>query len=354
MNTKRVSFLDGVGKNSRDQLRVSRVAFTLVELLVVIAIIGILVGLLLPAVQAAREAARRMQCSNNLKQLGLAILNYESAYKKLPAARIAPACLNTAVTTAAARPGQNIHGLATLLPYIEQSALYGKFNLSAPFGDYTRGPAMAVPSAFVSGNAKLAATPIPGFYCPTDGGPRTIITPAFSNIYAPQLAADNTIEAAKTCYDFITNATGLNNYNYWKTVSTDVRYMFGESSFASLAAVTDGTSNSLAMGEQTLDLINGVTSGWSFIGWVSNGIDPVGRFNTTFPASGLNVWKYNVSALRPGARASWYSAASLHTGGVQFVYADGSVHFISQSIDEPSLTYLSRIGDGQTIANTPD
>ena len=354
MNTKHVGFLVAIGSNRRVYPRSSRIAFTLVELLVVIAIIGILVGLLLPAVQAAREAARRMQCSNNLKQLGLAILNYESAYRKLPAGRIAPACLNTTVTTNAARPGQNIHGLATLLPFIEQSALYAKFNLSAPFGDYTRGPAMAVPSAFVSGNAKLAATPIPGFYCPSDGGPKTIIIPAVNIIYAPQLAADNTIEAAKTCYDFITNAPGLNSYNYWKTVSTDVRYMFGENSFASLAAVSDGTSNSLAIGEQTLDLINGVTSGWSFIGWVSNGIDPVGRFNTTFPAAGLNVWKYNISALRRGARASWYSAASLHTGGVQFVYADGSVHFISQSIDVPSLTYLSRIGDGQTIANAPD
>ena len=351
MNTKHVGFLVAIGSNSRVYPRSSRIAFTLVELLVVIAIIGILVGLLLPAVQAAREAARRMQCSNNLKQLGLAILNYESAYRKLPAGRIAPACLNTTVTTNAARPGQNIHGLATLLPYIEQSALYAKFNLSAPFGDYTRGPAMAVPSAFVSGNAKLAATPIPGFYCPSDGGPKTIVPTATTVVfYTPQLAADNTIEAAKTCYDFITNASGLNNYNYWKTVSTDVRYMFGESSFASLAAVTDGTSNSFAMGEQTLDLINGVTSGWSFIGWVSNGIDPVGKFNPTLPVTGLNVWKYNVSPLRQGARASWYNAASLHTGGVQFVYADGSVHFISQSIDEPSLTYLSRIGDGQTIA----
>ena len=328
--------------------------FTLVELLVVIAIIGILVGLLLPAVQAAREAARRMQCSNNLKQLGLAVLNYESTYKKLPAARISPACLNTTNTTNAARPAQNIHGLATLLPFMEQTPLYNRFNWTASFGDYTRGPALAVPSAFASGNARLATNEIPGFICPSDGGPRRIITPAVSNIYAPQLAADNTIEASKTCYDFITNALGLNTYNYWRTVSTDTRNMFGEASFAPISSITDGTSNSLAMGEQTLDLINGVTSSWAYIGWVSNGIDPVGKFNTTFPATGLNVWKYNVSALRQGARASWYNAASLHTGGVQFVYADGSVHFLSQSIDEPSLTYLSRISDGQTIPNMPE
>lgn len=333
----------------------ARHGFTLVELLVVIAIIGILVGLLLPAVQAAREAARRMQCSNNLKQLGLAFLNYESTYKKLPSGRITPACLNTTTITNASKTAQNIHGLATLLPYIEQAPLYQKFNWLAPFGDYTRaGVTLAVPSAYASGNAALAAVEIPGFMCPSDGGPRKIITPTVSNIYSPQLGADNSIEASKTCYDFVTNAAGLNTYNYWKTVSVDTRNLFGENSFATMAAITDGTSNTLAIGEQTLDLINGVTSAWSYMGWVSNGIDPVGRFNTTFPATGLNVWKYNVSALRIGARASWYNAASMHTGGVQFVYADGSVHFISQSIDEPSLTYLSRMADGQVVTNAPD
>ena len=332
--------------------------FTLVELLVVIAIIGILVGLLLPAVQAAREAARRMQCSNNLKQLGLAVHNYESTYKKFPAGRIKLASLNTGNITAAHYPAQNIQGLATLLPYIEQTNLYNQFNWNASFGDFkliSPSMPMAQPSAFVSGNARVATTPVATFFCPTDGGPRTINPASVSTAhYTPQLALDNTLQAAKTCYDFIMDDRTLSAYNHWATTTSGTRYPFGENSFASMGTISDGTSNTFAMGEMTLDLINGVTSGWAFAGWVSVGIDPVGNWNTTFPATGLNVWKYNVSPLRSGARASWYTAASLHTGGVQFVYCDGSVHFVSQSIDTPSLQFLSMSQDGQVIANAPE
>src|SRR5260370_20555657 len=120
--------------------------------------------------------------------------------------------------------------------------------------------------------------------------------------------------------------------------------------------VTDGTSNTLAMGEQTLALYNGVTTSWAYSGWVSVGLDPVGACNTTFPAQGLNICNYNNNPApnnTPGQRASWYNAASLHTGGVNFVFAGWSVHFINQTIDVPSLTYLSRMSDGQVIPHPP-
>lgn len=336
--------------------RRNRFGFTLVELLVVIAIIGILVGLLLPAVQAAREAARRMQCSNNLKQLGLALHNYESSFKKFPAGRIALATLSATNVADASRPAMNIHGLATLLPFIEQSALYQKFNWTGVFGNYNRsGLPMAAPDALANGNARLSTSLIPGFYCPSDGGNRAI--PGGNNFYSPT-TADTTIEALKTCYDFISDDAGLGSYNYYRRAAIDTRYLFGENSFATIGSVSDGTSNTLAIGEQTLELFNGTTSAWSYVGWVSIGIDPVGSWNVTFPSTGLNVWNYNnnPSPLNKtvGRRASWYNAASLHTGGVQFVYTDGSVHFVSQTIDTPSLTFLCRISDGRVIENLPD
>ncbi len=150
-------------------LRSRRQAFTLVELLVVIAIIGILVGLLLPAVQAAREAARRMQCSNNLKQIGLAILNYESATKRLPpgscfyggAAEVGPAPFQRF----AGAQGNRRHLLARILPFIENAALDAQFEGDRFPTDDARTLDPANPAG---GNQLLRGVRIPGYLCPSD------------------------------------------------------------------------------------------------------------------------------------------------------------------------------------------
>ncbi|MGL4555723.1 MAG: DUF1559 domain-containing protein [Gemmataceae bacterium] len=344
--------------------RRSRSAFTLIELLVVIAIIAILIGLLLPAVQKVREAAARMQCQNNLKQLGIACHAYHDANNKLPPGRRSLG--NTQGSSIATFPSDpvvlNLHGLVPLLPYIEQGNLFTRFNPNAAAGNFmgsavfgypiSPGTVLSTPNAVVSGNAALAAVEVKTFICPSDSGVKTIS--AGSVHYSPD-GSGGSIVARKTCYDFIASAGGVGRYNLWRNTTTGTRYIFGENSDTTLIHILDGTSNTLMMGEQTLELFNGVTSGWSYAGWVSVGIDPVGAWNTTFPAQGLNIWNYNnnTSALNNvrGRRASWYNAASLHTGGVNFVFGDGSVRFLAQTIDIPNLTRMSRMADGEVITN---
>jgi prepilin-type N-terminal cleavage/methylation domain-containing protein/prepilin-type processing-associated H-X9-DG protein len=348
------------------KIRSPRQAFTLIELLVVIAIIAILIALLLPAVQKVREAAARLQCQNNLKQLGVACHNYHDTNKKLPPGRKSLGNTQGAgMPTYASDPIiLNQHGLLFLLPFIEQSGLYAKFNLKAATGNFmasqtfgypiSPGSQLSNPDAIASGNAALAAIPINLLLCPSDGGNK-LISPG-SVHYSPDGTAGQ-VTAVKTCYDFIAQAQGVNRYNWWRHTSTGTRYIFGENNDTTLVTITDGTSNTLMMGEQTLELFNGVTSGWSYAGWVSVGIDPVGAWNVTFPAQGLNIWNYNnnTSPLNKqfGRRASWYNAASLHSGGVNFVFADGSVRFVQETIDIPNLTRLSRMADGEAISNMP-
>src|SRR5262245_21195375 len=340
--------------------------FTLIELLVVIAIIAILIGLLVPAVQKVREAAARAQCQNNLKQLGLACHNYHDAYKKLPPGRKSLGNTQGAViATYASDPILlNQHGLIYLLPFIEQRNLYARFNLKAATGNFmasqvfgyplSPGSVLSTPDAIASGNAPLAAVELSILLCPSDGGDK-VIAPG-SVHYSPDGTAGK-VAAVKTCYDFIAQAQGVNRYNWWRNTTTGTRYIFGENSNATLSQISDGTSNTLLMGEQTLDLFNGVTSAWAYAGWVSVGIDPVGAWNVTYPARGLNIWNYNNNPHplnnQPGRRASWYNAASWHPGGVNFVFADGSVRFIQETIDIPNLTRLCRMADGEVITNLP-
>ena len=166
----------------QDSTTARRRGFTLVELLVVIAIIAVLIGLLLPAVQKVREAANRIQCVNNLKQLGLACHNYHDANGRLPPGR--KSLGNTQGAAIATFPSDpivlNHHGLVYLLPYIEQGNLHSRFNLSAASGNFmasvvfgypiTAGTRLSTPDAIASGNAALSAVEIKTLLCPSDGG----------------------------------------------------------------------------------------------------------------------------------------------------------------------------------------
>ncbi len=325
-----------------------QMGFTLVELLVVIAIIGILVGLLLPAVQAAREAARRMQCSNNLKQHGLGLLNYESTYKRFPIG-----FRDTAPTNAMLYDGGWSWATA-MLPFIEQTAMYNRLDLR--FHPYGTGEDPA------GNNSAACAISLPTFRCPSDISPLTAANNGGN-------AAGNGIAAiAISSYCGVlgsfdgqwcqvsgsTNIAGVRNHGL--LVVNDSRRM---------ANVTDGSSNVLAVGEVSWrPLINSEGSVRQFIlGNVTTGGGPLctnsGPANNG-PHLHLRATRHKLNGPQDtGEKQKAFH--SYHTGGANFVYVDGSVHFISENIEhtntnftDPGVTATGPFGLYQKIASIND
>ena len=334
---------------SRTGLRPPRAAFTLVELLVVIAIIGVLVALLLPAVQAAREASRRTKCQNNLKQLGLALHNFESTHKQFPpGGKSYGWCTHSA---AFPRDPQylNLNGLMLLLPYIEQNNIHERYNPKAASQSYTVAP--STPPAgdpIASGNADLAAMRLAIFRCPSDAYDPLLPTGVHYTI-----DTRSPLRGVKTNYDFAVEYWEW-RCNAWAQTPQERRRMFGENSNGRIADVTDGLSNTIAMGETTLQCANGTTPAWAYRGWVQVGIDPAPAFH----GGGINVWQSNWTNPPDPARAqiptvgkvgSWSWPGSLHPTGCNFLLGDGSVRFITQTTPRAVMTQLAAIGDGTAV-----
>jgi prepilin-type N-terminal cleavage/methylation domain-containing protein/prepilin-type processing-associated H-X9-DG protein len=336
--------------------RKAQSGFTLVELLVVIAIIGVLVGLLLPAVQAAREAARRMQCSNNLKQLGLALHNYLDAQKSIPAGFITNFPAGAWNTAAMMNVTQRTHWSwgAFILPYIEQTALY---NTVSP------GPLeMHQVLATTAGRAALT-TPLPTFVCPSDSGP------ALNNFNETQSDAPTNSNAP--WYNRFVTSTGSDRIaiaksNYVMSACSSVSTtppiwpQYGPAtgigwvnSRCRLGEISDGTSNTIAFGERAYRFANLTVGAGNALGFSSTVCTPgtsAGIKAAMTAVLGLAYDGINWSATNRIHQPRGYS--SNHPGGAMFALCDGSVHFLSNNIDYNKQTIPGTLTNGAWIDST--
>jgi len=291
-----------------------RPAFTLVELLVVIAIIGVLVALLLPAVQSAREAARRMQCQSNLKQIGLGLLNYEQTHKKFPPGIIQqqadPQFVAGATATNTVNNTESWAWGAFLLPYIEQNALYEQAGIG-------RGELLerVVPQA---------STPVKTYRCPSDSAaPKVRVGVGFTVRFGPWALSNYKANCGpRGCG--ISGSDGL----FWRSNAPGEG---GTPSDIGFRQIEDGSSNTIAVGEIVwIRVANGVQLRHQAAVWAGCVQGQQGNCVDDVLATGRAA----INHLTNNADQLAESFSSLHSGGgASFVFADGSVHFISQNID---------------------
>ncbi len=289
-------------------LRCKSRGFTLVELLVVTAITGVLVSLLLPAVNSAREAGRRTSCANNLKQIGLALISYHDETGSFPPGYTASGPYVDGATDTT--PGWS--WAAYILPRLEQRSAYNSIAFNLP---------VESPQ-----NAQAAQTVVNTFLCPSDLVPRQAftVTDAFSKPLA---------KAAPACY---AASCGPDASDTADETGMGVYY---RNSKVRIADIADGTSHTVMVGERSWAYSNGIWAGAINNGVIAEGIEnncPAG----TFPAATLVLSHCHLITALHDTDASLDDYSSMHPGGCQFVYADGSVHFIIMiPSDNPDGSY---------------
>ncbi|QDT53064.1 Type II secretion system protein G precursor [Caulifigura coniformis] len=330
-----------------------RIGFTLIELLVVIAIIAILIALLLPAVQQAREAARRTQCKNNLKQMGLALHNYESTYKRLPMLIVADTCDIGGVPRF---PGGNssydddgVNWTASILPYMDQSPVYNRLTLSPWWGKFGATELYAASVGNPASGAVIPGceTPLEAFKCPSSILPRFV--PASwtipGNVVAGQTSTTRAIGWPTTDYKGAGGSARGDFGPMQKNCEVPGGHEFRD--------VTDGLSNTLLIGESSIvtsnnnPVVDGSSTGiqdWPTM-YFTCGDDEMSRTNGRTNAPINN----GVSAMRMAYGINDDANGSFHTGGCQFVLGDGSVRFISENISIQTYSNLHDISDGVPI-----
>lgn len=266
-------------------------AFTLIELLVVMAIIGVLISLLLPAVQASREAARRVQCVNNMMQMGLALNSYESTFDAFP-----PGSVNATGPIANTASGYHASWIAQMLPYFEQRSAFNHMNFSLPMYDVANTTVRMVPMRVIA--------------CPSDPGS------GLNSGYPPSSLAGNHhhVEAPID------------------TTNTGVMFL---NSRIRTEDIEDGASNTIAIGEKRTDR-TGADLGWA------SGTKATLRNGGTV----VNGFVQAANGAMPDPVGGF---SSYHPGGANFCFADGSVRFIKSNAGSGLLTRLFHRADGELI-----
>jgi len=303
-------------------------AFTLVELLVVIAIIGVLIALLLPAVQAAREAARRAQCTNNLKQIGLALHNYEGSFKVYPPGRVgcdgvnlnAPECPDS-------KQYVGTSGLVLILPFMELQPLYDEFDL-------TDGP-WAYSTTWVAKNAYAIGQPVESYICPSDNPERFSV-----DLVAPNYHISDTPTAVGN-YAFVTGKFGPDDDKIGSLTKYENSGVFYYLRTHAVREITDGLSHTMFVGEVIEPHTPNSSNIWTYALRLLDCQRSTRNPLNTRPGLGESFAKDNYEA-----NAAF---ASQHPGGANFLFGDGHAAFLSDNIDLLTYRAYSTRSGGEAI-----
>ena len=304
---------------------VRRRGFTLIELLVVIAIIAILIALLLPAVQQAREAARRTQCKNNLKQLGLALHNYESSFLVFP-----PSCtsgLNVGAwmysPAQPANPVTHLHSFASLiLPYIDGANVYNTINYNL--------------SAMDVSNRQIASTQLPFFLCPSYTGTQY----ASDTLYTTTIGYD---KYAVRNYAAMGGRTAFSLSGAPGTAPEGILYPASKTGFRD---IIDGSSNTIMLVETREEKVAPWIDG-SFSALVARWLN---LMSPTLEGNSVSI-NYTVyfQSVYPGVPTQTWGPSSLHEGGAHHLLGDGSVRFLSENMSVNTYDALATRNGGEIV-----
>jgi prepilin-type N-terminal cleavage/methylation domain-containing protein/prepilin-type processing-associated H-X9-DG protein len=340
-------------------MRVSRGGFTLIELLVVIAIIAILIGLLLPAVQKVREAAARMKCTNNLKQLGLALHNYHDTYQMFPPGYV------DGNTNPALTPDNDVGpgwGWASfLLPFLEQGNLYNQINFNVQVGTGV--------------NAQISQLPLTIFQCPSDPYQQACVLYNWNNGSTVTVAHGNYVgcNGWLECFNGASGSdAGGGTDGLSGGLGTAAQGLFYRNSHSKIANVTDGLSNTIVVGERSGNhsptTWTGAVPGAMCPAWMATQPStapntppsqaPVGPNGSAYDNADYGealVLAHGNQTHLPSADFPIYDPDtfySMHTGrGANFLFGDGSVHFLTSSINPVTYQALCTIAGGEVATD---